>query len=182
MTHRPSILINLKIITTVIRLVAEKVNRRIVHTIGQVLVGLDVTQTVRLVPAGREDVEGDLAADGVCEADVGEGFFELADHGGAYVVLFVVGFVFVAFVARGVAADGRYVDHAVAELDEGAAFDGDVEVGDVVQDPVCFCQSYFFLDPTLRARLQLNAMGSSVMQGTRTTSPTPCTSPLQSNQ
>ena len=36
-------------------------------------------------------------------------------------------------VAR-VTSDGRNVDHAVAELDKGSALDGDVEVGDVVQD------------------------------------------------
>jgi len=34
----------------------------------------------------------------------------------------------------GVPPDGADIDHAVAELDEGAPLDGDVEVGDVVQD------------------------------------------------
>ena len=42
----------------------------------------------------------------------------------------------VALLLGAVAADGADVDHAVAELDEGAALDRDVEVGDVAEDEV----------------------------------------------
>jgi hypothetical protein len=94
-----------------------------------------MVEAVCLVPASGEHVEGDLSTDGVCEAEVGEGFFERGDHGGADVVLDVVGLVVVALLDGGVAADGGDVDHAIAEFDEGAALDGDVEVGDVVEDP-----------------------------------------------
>lgn len=58
---------------------------------------------------------------------------QLLDKQLAHAVLLVVFFVLVALGDARVAADGRDVDHAVAELDEGAALDGDVEVGDVVQ-------------------------------------------------
>ncbi len=135
MPNRPLITINLPIVSALIRLVAKEVNL-VIHDARALLLGLDMAQAVRLVPARGEHVEGNLPADRVCEARVGEGFFQLGDHGRADVVGDVVGLVFVALVGRGVAADGGNVDHAVAELDEGAALDGDVEVGDVVEDPV----------------------------------------------
>lgn len=57
---------------------------------------------------------------------------KLLPHLGALVVRLKL----VALLVARVAADGADVDHAVAELDEGAALDGDVEVGNVVQDKV----------------------------------------------
>lgn len=62
-----------------------------------------------------------------------EALAQLLDKLLAHVVLLVVLLVVVALLDGGVAADGADVDHAVAELDKGAALDGDVEVGDVVQ-------------------------------------------------
>jgi hypothetical protein len=50
-------------------------------------------------------------------------------------MLEIVLLVFVALFSGCVTADRRDVDHAVAELDKGTALDGDVEVGDVVEDP-----------------------------------------------
>ena len=135
MPHCPLILINLPIIAPLIRLIPKEMYRRKVDTIVQLLIRLDMAQAIRLVPARGKHIEGDLPADGIRESDVGKGLFELGDHGGADVVLLVVGFVFVAFGCGRVTADGGHVDHAVAEFDEGAALDGDVEVGDVVQDP-----------------------------------------------
>lgn len=42
----------------------------------------------------------------------------------------------VALLGAGVATNGADVDHAVAELDKGAALDGEVEVGDVMEAEV----------------------------------------------
>ena len=64
MPHRPLILINLPIIPTLIRFIAKKVDSLILNAIRQILIRLDMAQTVRLVPAVGEDIEGDLAADG----------------------------------------------------------------------------------------------------------------------
>ncbi len=115
MPHRPLILKNLPIIAPLIRLIPEKMHRRKVHLApGALLLGLDVLQAVRLVPAGREDVEGDLPADGIGEAEVGELLFQGGDEGGADVVRRVVRFEGVAFGGGGVAAYGGDVDHAVA--------------------------------------------------------------------
>jgi hypothetical protein len=167
MPNRPLITINLPIIATLVRLVPEEVNL-IVHDARPLLLSLDVLQAVRLVPAGGEDVEGDLAADRVGEAVVWEGLFELGDHGCADVVCEVVFLVVVAFFGRGVTPDGGHVDHAVAELDKGAALDGDVEVGDVVQDP--------------EGSRQLELPISYRKEFVRTISPASCICPPQSIQ
>ena len=131
MPNRPLIAIYLPVIPALVRLIAKKVYL-VVHDARPRLLRFNVSQAVRLVPARGEDVEGDLAADGVCEAVVRESFFELCDHGGTDIVGEIVGLVVVALLGRGVAADGGDVDHAAAELDEGSALDGDVKVGDVV--------------------------------------------------
>ena len=62
-----------------------------------------------------------------------EALAQLLDKGLAHAVLDVVLLVRIALGGARVTADGRHVDHAVAELDKGAALDGDVQVGDVVQ-------------------------------------------------
>lgn len=48
-------------------------------------------------------------------------------------MLLVIFLIVVPLLRARVPADGADVDHAVAELDKGAALDGDVQVGDVVQ-------------------------------------------------
>ena len=45
----------------------------------------DVVETVSLIPPGREDVERDLAADGECQAVVGELLLQYFDEGFAHV-------------------------------------------------------------------------------------------------
>lgn len=54
----------------------------------------------------------------------------------AHLGLLVVLLKLVALLVAGIAANGADIDHAVAELDKGAALDGDVEVGNVVQAKV----------------------------------------------
>lgn len=65
-----------------------------------------------------------------------EFLLEHSDKLFAHLGVLVVGLKLVALLVAGVTADGADVDHAVAELDKGAALDGDVEVGNVVQHKV----------------------------------------------
>jgi hypothetical protein len=88
-----------------VRLVTEEVDLVVHHATPFFLVR-NVLQAVCLVPASRENVEGDLSANRVCEAKVGECFLELRDHGGSDVVLDVVGLVVIALLDRRVTADG----------------------------------------------------------------------------
>jgi hypothetical protein len=133
-SNRPLITINLPVVSTRVRLITKEVDL-IIHYAAPSLLLCKMVEAVCLVPTSGEHVEGDLSTDGVCEAEVGEGLLELGDHGGADVVLDVVGLVVIAFLDGGVTANGGHVNHAVAELDEGAALDRDIEVGDVVEDP-----------------------------------------------
>lgn len=68
------------------------------------------------------------------QTKVGKLLLERLDKLDADLVHLVVGVEVLALLRRGVPADGRDVDHAVAELEEGTTLDGDLEVGDVVQD------------------------------------------------
>jgi hypothetical protein len=132
--NRALIAINLPIITARVCLVAKEVNL-VIDDAATSLLLCNVVQAVCLVPASGEDIKRDLSTNGVCEAGVGEGLLELGDHGRANVVFDVVGLVVIALLDRGVAANGRDVDHAVTEFDKGAALDRNVKVGDVVEDP-----------------------------------------------
>lgn len=68
------------------------------------------------------------------QSQIGEFLAQDAHERLADLVRLVVDLVGGALVVARVSANGADVDHAVAELDEGAALDGDVEVRDVVQD------------------------------------------------
>jgi hypothetical protein len=65
MPNRPRVLINLVVITPLHRLVAEEMDSVVFYTIRQVGVVFDMTEAVGFVPAGGENVEGDLATDRV---------------------------------------------------------------------------------------------------------------------
>ena len=60
----PLVAVNLPVVAALEALVAEEVHRLEGHAAGLGGLGFEVLETVRLVPAGGEDVEGDLAADG----------------------------------------------------------------------------------------------------------------------
>lgn len=64
MTNSPRILVNLVVVAALERLVAEEVDGGVLDAVGLLGLVLEVLQAVGLVPAGGEDVEGDLAADG----------------------------------------------------------------------------------------------------------------------
>ena len=62
MTNRPRVRKDLVIIASLVAFVSEEMDR-LVFNARDFLLTLDMPQTIGLVPAGREDVEGDLAAD-----------------------------------------------------------------------------------------------------------------------
>ena len=65
MTGGSWVVVDFIVVSALICLVAEEVNRCIRHTAGLLGLVLEVLKAVGLVPAGREDVEGNLATDGV---------------------------------------------------------------------------------------------------------------------
>lgn len=99
-------------------LVAEEMNR--LELVANKL------EAVRLVPAFGEHIEADLSADTVLDLGEvgGEVGLDRGDELGADAVLVVVLLEGVALALGAAAADGADVDHAVAELEEGAADDG----------------------------------------------------------
>jgi hypothetical protein len=65
MADRSRILEDLVVVAALESLVAEEVDCGVFHSSRQVLLVLDVLETIPLVPTHWEDVEGDLAADRV---------------------------------------------------------------------------------------------------------------------
>jgi hypothetical protein len=59
----PGVLINLVVVTSDETLVAEEVDVLVIGA-GKLLLGRNVLQGIGLVPAGREDIEGNLSANG----------------------------------------------------------------------------------------------------------------------
>lgn len=133
MTNSSGVLKDLVVVTALERLVTKEVHSGIGDTARLLGLVLQVLQAVRLVPAGGEDIKGNLAADAEGEAQVTEALAQLLNKSLANFVLLVVDLVVNALLNAGVPTDRRDVDHAVAELDEGTALDRDVQVGDVVQ-------------------------------------------------
>lgn len=123
------------VVAPLLRLVPEKVN---------LLVVLQVAQTVGFVPADGKHVETDLSADRILEPVVRELLSECLDEGLANVVLPVVLFEMVPLLLGAVAADGGDVDESRSVLHKRAPFDGDVEVRDVVQAEVDECLQPLF--------------------------------------
>jgi hypothetical protein len=81
-------------------------------------------QTVRFVPTRREAIIGDLSTNTVREVQIFEFRLHCLDHVFANVVLEVVLFIVVAFVAGTVSSNGRNVEHAAAEFEKCAALKG----------------------------------------------------------
>lgn len=69
MSHSSWVLVDFVVVAALVRLVAEEVNGGVLDTTWQVLLVLDVLQAVGLVPALGEDIERDLAADGVARIE-----------------------------------------------------------------------------------------------------------------
>lgn len=136
MPNRPRIFKDFVVVPALERLVAKEVHRGVCDPARLLGLVLQVLQAVRLVPAGGEHVKRDLPANGEGQAQMPKALAQLRDKRLADLVHLIVRLVVVALLDARVAADGRDVDHAVAELDKGAALDGDVEVSDVVQAEV----------------------------------------------
>jgi hypothetical protein len=102
---------DLVIISALERLIAKEMNLvKVFH--------LQVVQTVRLIPAGGEDVERDLSANAVGEVEIGKFLLHGQDHVRAYAAFEVDLFVLVALLSGTVPSDGTDVHHAAAEFDE----------------------------------------------------------------
>ncbi|KAI3487832.1 hypothetical protein L1887_48207 [Cichorium endivia] len=139
MTDRPGVLKDLVVVAALVGLVAEKVDLVPAEllcrgaSVSLAVVDRHVAQRIRLVPSVRKDVKRDLTANRERKPIVAKLLLERIDKGVADVVDLVVLFKLDSLLDAGVPADGRDIDHAVPEFDEGAAHDGQIEVGDVLE-------------------------------------------------
>lgn len=134
MPVNPRIRINLKVIPTFHGLIPKEMNLcKVPVPIGIDLL-LNMIQTIPLIPPGREDIKTDLSTDTESQPKVrkllSQNLDELFANFGGLVVFPEVQ----TFLMGRITTDRRDIDHPVTEFDECTAFDGDVEVGDVVED------------------------------------------------
>lgn len=115
MPNGPAILIDFVIITPFMRLVPKEMNRLVVYP-RNLLLMLEMLQTVRLIPTGGEDVERYLTTNGERKTEVGELFFKSRNELFADLVLFVEFVEILAFLNGCIPAYGRDVDHAIPEV------------------------------------------------------------------
>lgn len=164
MPSRPRIVVDFIVIPTLEGLVSEEVNGLVFHA-RDVLFLLNLLEAVCLVPAVREDVEGDLAANRVAkrsirevsvrirsvldirEPVVGELRSQRLHHLGSYPMLQVVLVVLMPLIIARVSADRTHVHHSVPELHEGTSLLRDVQVGDVMEAEVRELAVFLLAEP-----------------------------------
>jgi hypothetical protein len=97
------------------------------------IVIFEEAEAVGLVPADRENVEADLPANRVLYPQIRELLLQSLDELSSHLMLVVILLELVPLRLRAVPADGGNVDEARPVLDEGATFDGYLDVRQVVQ-------------------------------------------------
>lgn len=122
-------LVDLPIISTHHGLVPKKVNSLEAFI-------LDVSQTVCLIPAGGEDVKGDLAANGEGQSEVGEGLLELLYERLADLMHGIVLVKIIPLSLGAVPSDGGDVDHPITEFNKGSPLYWEIQIGDVSEGKV----------------------------------------------
>ena len=150
--HGPRILEDLVVVAALERLVAEEMDGRVFNATWEVLLVLDVLQAVSLVPSGREDVEGDLAADGVSanvlvdnrlskwvpkrclrESQIRKLLLQDFHKVRANVVFQIKLLILLPLCICSITPNRGDIDHPIPELDECASLDRDIQICDVVQ-------------------------------------------------
>ena len=100
--------------------VVAPLKRLVPPEVNLVVAALDELQAEGLVPALREHVERDLAADGEPEVEVGELATQPLHHGLPHTRLLVKLLKSVSLGLRAISPNGTHVDHAITELNECA--------------------------------------------------------------
>ena len=120
---------NLIVVTSRKCLIAEEVD-------FVILALLDVIKRVGLVPALRKHIEGYLASNRISEVKMSKLFTKNCDEPLSDLVGQVKLFIVISLLLAAIAADGRYIQHAIAELYEGASLDWNVQIGYIMQAEV----------------------------------------------
>jgi hypothetical protein len=108
MSNGPLVRKDFEIVASFKRLVAKEMNFIIIFC-------LDKVQTIRLVPARRKTIKTNLTSNAVLEIQIGKLFLHGCNHVFANVVLQIIDFIVVAFLATAVSANGGNVEHAAAK-------------------------------------------------------------------
>lgn len=150
---RARVLVDLVVVAALVGLVAEEVDGGVLDAIWLLGIGLEVLEAVGLVPAGWEDVEGDLTADGVavllllelgrmrCEwrgvlrqANIRKLLAEHIHKRLADLVLQIVLLVLIPLLRTRITPNGANIDHPIPELDKRAPLNRNIQIRNIMQD------------------------------------------------
>lgn len=113
--------------------------RRFIPKEEHVFIRVEEAEAVRLIPPLGEHIEADLPSDGELQPQRIKTLPARLHKLFPYMLLLIILEKLLALLLRAVTADWANVEHPVAELDKGAALNGDVEIGDVVEAEVDEC-------------------------------------------
>jgi hypothetical protein len=150
---RAVISVDLVVIATLVRLVAEEMDGSVVQAIWEVLLVRQVLQAVRLVPTGRKNVEGNLAAYGVAvislvgvrltlgssrsgderEFEIRKLLLQRLNKLGPHIMLQIELIEIFPLLYTSIPANRANIYHPIPELHERASLHRDIEICDVVQ-------------------------------------------------
>lgn len=108
------------------------------------IVVLQEAQTICFIPSNGENVKTNLSSNGIFESQIWELSFQLLNEMISYLVLMVILLKSVSLFLRAVSADGRYVDESSPILNEGASFNWDWEISNIVKAEVNELLKLFF--------------------------------------
>mmetsp|Transcript_4710 Transcript_4710/g.6910 ORF Transcript_4710/g.6910 Transcript_4710/m.6910 type:complete len:257 (-) Transcript_4710:57-827(-) len=93
-------------------------------------------QRVGLIPSHREDIKRDLSPDAVRQSQIGKFLPHGSHHILTDVMLEVKLLKIIPLHAGAIAADGGDVEHSTAEFNESSTLDGNVDVRQILHDPI----------------------------------------------
>ena len=120
-------LVNLKIVSSFKSLVSEKKYLRVIF---------EKSQAIGFIPSNGKHVKTDLPSNWVFESNIGELFLEGFDEGPPHMLHVIELLKLISLFLRTIPSDGGYIHHSRSVLNEGPSFDGDIEVGNIVQAKV----------------------------------------------
>ena len=112
------------IVSSFISLVSKEIN---------LIIFLEESQAISLVPSYWEHIKTDLATNGIFDSKIRELFQKYIDEFLPDKVFFIVLFEIIPFSLRTVSTNGRDVDKSCPVFNKGAPLDRNIDIGKVVK-------------------------------------------------
>lgn len=154
MADRPWVLVDLVVISSLVGLVAEKVDSRVFDSAWLLGLSLEMCQAVSLIPAVREDIERDGASNGKTvftskstiasqyqirawnsrQPQIRKLLPQNTNKSLSDLVLLIILIERIPLLHTSIPSNGRDINHAIPKLYKRAPLNGNIQIRDVMQD------------------------------------------------